>query len=310
MSSIDASGVVRLRVICGPTGAGKSALALRLAAGRGGAILSADSRQIYRGFDIGTAKPSSAERATVPHFGIDLVDPLARYSAAEWAAAVPEWLAACRAVGRQPVIVGGTGFYLRALFSPLFEAPRVDLSRRGALAGYLHAFDTGALRRWCRMLDPRRAHLGRAQLLRAVETALLTGQRISDLHVIRSRAPRYTARYLLMDPGRALAGTIAERTDRMLAAGWLDEVRALVARIPPEAPSWTATGYDALRDVVAGVRTLQQARESIVMRTHRYAKRQRTWFRHQLEASWTTLLEAHDEVALARASAWWDEGAA
>ncbi len=310
MSSIDASGVVRLRVICGPTGAGKSALALRLAAAGGAAILSADSRQIYRGFDIGTAKPSSAERAAAPHFGIDLVDPMVRYSAAEWASAVPEWLAACREIGRTPLMVGGTGFYLRALFAPLFEEPSVDAPRRGQVAGHLQGFDTEALRRWCRVLDPPRAHLGRAQLLRAVETALLTGQRISDLHVRRARAPRYTARYLLVDPGRALAGTIAERTDRMLAAGWLDEVRALVARIAPEAPAWTATGYDALRDVVTGACTLQQARESIVMRTHRYAKRQRTWFRHQLEGSSTTLLDPHHEDCLTRALAWWNEGAA
>ena len=113
-------GGVRLRVITGPTGAGKSALALALARRVPLGIVSGDSRQIYRGFDVGTAKPSAAERACVPHFGLDIVDPDTRYSAAAWAADAATWMEQVRRAEREPVIVGGTGFYIRALTAPLF----------------------------------------------------------------------------------------------------------------------------------------------------------------------------------------------
>src|SRR5688572_31154351 len=192
MSSTDASdessggdaGVVR--VICGPTGAGKSALAMRLAELHDALIISADSRQIYRGFDIGTAKPSAGDRATVPHCGIDVADPVERYSAARWAAEARGWIREARASGREPLVVGGTGFYLRALVEPLFESPDLDPVRRAALERLFATTSTEDLRRWCLRLDPERAHLGRVQLARSVETALLTGHRLSGLH--RSRA--------------------------------------------------------------------------------------------------------------------------
>src|SRR5438132_7836389 len=120
-----------IHVICGPTAAGKSAIAMWLAERHRGAIISADSRQLYRGFDIGTAKPTADERARVPHYGIDVVDPVERYSAAAWASGANEWIGAARAGGRVPVVVGGTGLYLRALFEGLFEEPALDAARRG-----------------------------------------------------------------------------------------------------------------------------------------------------------------------------------
>ena len=307
MSSTGASGVVRLRIICGPTAAGKSALALRLADAAGAAIISADSRQVYRGFDIGTAKASGAERERVPHFGLDVADPSQRYSAAQWAANVPAWLAAARTMYRTPMIVGGTGFYLRALVTPLFEAPELHEGRRQSLERYLGTLSDEGLRRWVAVLDPARAHLGPAQLRRAVETALLTGSRISDLHVSRARAASVTARYLLVDPGRSLAATIAARVEGMLDQGWMDEVRALTARVPAVAPAWTATGYDLLRAVVSGDLDLDDARQQIVIRTRQYAKRQRTWFRHQLPAGDTTLIDPREPTAFDRALAWWRE---
>jgi tRNA dimethylallyltransferase len=309
MSSTGASGVVRLRVLCGPTAAGKSALALRLSEAIGGAVLSADSRQIYRGFDIGTAKPTESERRRVPHYGIDLVAAGERYSAADWAARVPEWIGLSRAAGRTPNIVGGTGFYLRALFDPLFAAPHVDAVRRAALGTFLDGMDIAELRRWCGVLDPARAALGRVQLIRAVETAVLSGERISDLHVSLARAPSYTARYLLIDPGTGLDREITARTDRMLAAGWLEEVQSLAETVPSDAPAWTATGYDVLRTVTRGECSLHEARDMIVMRTRQYAKRQRTWFRHQLPAGVTTTLDPRAGDALDRAIAWWREDA-
>ncbi len=305
MSSSADSDDDRLRVICGPTAAGKSALALRLAEAVGGTIISADSRQIYRGFDVGTAKPTADERRRVPHFGIDVIDPATRYSAADWAAAVPAWLAAARAHGRVPIVVGGTGFYLRALFEPLFDAPALPEAPRAALDGFLRPLPTADLQRWCRALDPARAHLGRAQLLRAIETVLLAGERISDLHRRHARAPALTPRYLLVDPGTALAGAITARVDRMLATGWLDEVRSLADTVSGTAAAWTATGYDVLRRVVQGGDDLAAAREVIIRETRRYAKRQRTWFRHQLGVADVQWLDPREPEAFARVMTWW-----
>lgn len=305
MSSSGASGDASLRVLCGPTAAGKSALAMQLAESVGAAIISADSRQIYRGFDIGTAKPTAADRRRVPHFGIDTIEPTARYSAAEWVAAIPGWIDDVHEVGRSPLLVGGTGFYLRALFAPLFEAPELPSGRREALRHWMRARSTAELRRWCTALDAARAHLGRAQLERAVETALLAGTRISELHQRRARAPTLTPRYLVVDPGAALPEAIAARVDAMLAAGWIDEVRALARVVPADAAAWTATGYEALRRVVNGSGDLTTVRDLVIRETRQYAKRQRTWFRHQLGGAEVAWLDPREADAFTRAMAWW-----
>ena len=131
MKSSDDSAGAELRIICGPTAAGKSGIALALAAGRGLVIVSADSRQVYREFDIGTAKPSAQERAAVAHRGVDVADPAERWSAARWARDAEQWV---DEAGGRALVVGGTGFYLRALVSPLFESPLLDPVRRAALA--------------------------------------------------------------------------------------------------------------------------------------------------------------------------------
>jgi tRNA dimethylallyltransferase len=278
------SGGAEIRVICGPTAAGKSTIALWLAERDTGTIISADSRQIYRGFDRGTAKPTAVERARVPHRGIDVVDPTERYSAAAWTAAANVWIENATAEGRRPIVVGGTGLYLRALFEGLFVEPASDSATRHALANELAALPVDELRRWVRRLDPVRAHLGRTQLLRAIEIALLTGHRVSDLHRDRATTPRWRPRYLVVDPGPALAGRIAARLDDMLDHGWPDEVQRLMQTVPPDAPAWNATGYDAVRRMIRGDLTPAAAREAILIHTRQYAKRQRTWFRHQLPA--------------------------
>ena len=269
-------------VICGPTAAGKSAVAAWLAERFPILIISADSRQIYRGFDVGTAKPTAEERLRVPHRGIDVADPRERYSAAQWALLAQRAIGEAHASGRLPVVVGGTGFYAAALFRPLWSEPPLDPARRAVIQGALASLTTDELRRWCVVLDPARAHLGRAQLLRAIEIALLTGERLSELHVGRSRPSEYVGDYLLVDPGPELAGRIARRTDEMLAAGWMDEVRQLMQSVDADAPAWHATGYDVLRQHVQGALDRETAIERIVIDTRQYAKRQRTWFRHQL----------------------------
>jgi len=245
-------------------------------------LISADSRQVYRGFDIGTAKPTPAEQMRVPHRGIDVVDPTERYSAASWAAAAEAWIEAAQVTSRRPLVVGGTGLYLRALFEGLFEEPPLEESRRAALEGELASIATPELRRWVETLDPPRAHLGRTQLLRAVGVALLSGRRMSDLHRDHATVPRWRPRYLLVDPGIALAQRIGRRLDEMLDNGWPEEVQRLMQTVPPDAPAWNATGYDAVRQLLLGQLSHAAAREAILISTRQYAKRQRTWFRHQL----------------------------
>ncbi|HKV51689.1 MAG TPA: tRNA (adenosine(37)-N6)-dimethylallyltransferase MiaA [Gemmatimonadaceae bacterium] len=298
---------VRLRVITGPTGAGKSALVHALAEHVPLAIVSADSRQVYRGFDIGTAKPTARERACVPHFGIDVVDPVTRYSAAAWAQDAQAWIDDAVRAGREPAIVGGTGFYVRALTAPLFVEPSLDADGRRAIASHLRTLSLGEVKRWCAALDPTRAGLGRAQLERAIEVALLTGVPLSRWHQMAPGAPSRRARYLVVDPGPALGDRIAARLDHMLDAGWIDETRALDARIPESAPGWSATGYAVVRALARGAVGRAEARERILVATRQYAKRQRTWMRHQLQPNDVTRIDPRAPDAVSRALAWWHD---
>lgn len=299
-------GDVRLRVIVGPTAAGKSALALALARNTGATIISADSRQVYSGFDIGTAKPAPNELHEVPHIGIDVAGPEERYSAARFAALARSAIANCQAQRRDVVVVGGTGFYVRSLVEPLFPEPELDARHRAELGRYLNAMDTPTLREWCVQLDPPRSTLGRTQLLRALEIALLTGRRLSDHFRNAATDREISARYLIVDPGKPLALAIENRVDKMLSGGWIDEVRRLVSAVPSSAPAWNATGYETLRRYVAGDEELDltSVRSRIIQATRQYAKRQRTWFRHQLRGDMLAL-DPNEQNALERALAWW-----
>jgi tRNA dimethylallyltransferase len=295
-----------LRVICGPTAAGKSALAMRLAARHAITIVSADSRQVYREFDVGTAKPSRAERAAAPHAGIDVAAPTERYSASMWAEGAEAWIEGSRAQGREPVVVGGTGLYIRALVQPLFDAPPLDVDRRQRLDEVIGALPVPELRRWCVALDPAKAHLGRTQLLRAIETALLAGQRLSALQAAHARAPRFAARYLVVDPGGDRLGEwIAARARAMLDAGWPEEVERLARTVPAEAPAWKSSGYGIVRRLVAGELSRDEAATAIAIETRQYAKRQRTWFRHQLAGAPVIVVDPTAADADERVERWW-----
>jgi tRNA dimethylallyltransferase len=307
MSSTGASAVADapLRIVTGPTGAGKSAIAMRLAERHGAVVVSADSRQVYRGFDIGTAKPSRADRERVRHEGIDVADPAERWSAARFATSASEWIRAARATGRPVLIVGGTGLWLRALVHPLADEPPMDPADRRAMQEALGSLDTTELRRWVERLDPPRAALGRAQLLRAAEVALLSGTRMSDWHAKAPGGRSLKARWLVVDPGPPLQQALAARLDAMLAGGWEDEVRRLAAVVPAAAPAWNACGYEVIRDVVSGRIAREDARERVLISTRQYAKRQRTWFRHQLRAeSDVSRLDPHAADAPAIAEQW------
>jgi tRNA dimethylallyltransferase len=312
MKSSGGSVVARIRIICGPTAAGKSALAMELARTYGAAIISADSRQIYRGFDIGTAKPTVGDRASIRHFGIDIADPADRYSAARWARDAREWMSDARREGRQPLIVGGTGLYIKALVQPLFPAPALDAERRAKLEHELESLSVAELRRWCAELDPPRAHLGRTQLTRAIETVLLAGSRVSDLHAAHnSRAQTsddaLVASYLVVDPGTVLASRVQTRVDDMLENGWPEEIVRLSRITSPDDPAWKASGYSTLRSHVQGTLDLSSARERVIIETRQYAKRQRTWFRNQLPAAAVTHVNPDDSRALTIARDWWEK---
>jgi len=270
-------------------------------------IVSADSRQVYRGFDIGTAKPSATERACVPHAGLDIAEPDMRYSAAAWAADVVRWMDDVRRLGRAPAIVGGTGFYIRALTAPLFVEPELDAQKRRDIAAHLRTLTLAQLQRCCRALDPERAGLGRAQLERAIEVALLTGVPLSRWHRDAPGAEPRRARYLVVDPGPALGQSLATRLDDMLDAGWIEEARVLDARVPSTAPAWNATGYATVRSLARGEISRSEAREQILVATRQYAKRQRTWIRNQLPPADVTRIDPHEHDALDRALEWWNE---
>jgi tRNA dimethylallyltransferase len=291
--------------LVGPTAAGKSALAMQLAEARGLSIVSADSRQVYRGFDIGTAKPTGNEQRRVPHYGLDVVEPSERYSAHRWAIGAAQWCEQAWDAQRAPVVVGGTGLYVRAFVQPLDAVPPLDAEKRAALEPWLASLPVEELRRWCARLDPVRAHLGRTQLLRAIETALLGGIRLGD-HLARQPSAMRPVRYLVVDPGPALAQRIADRVHAMLAAGFIEEIEHLRTRIPAEAPAWNASGYRVLRQYVEGTRSRADAIERVIVESRQYAKRQRTWFRHQLSHELVTRVNPLDDDAHAATLAWWD----
>lgn len=289
-------------VLTGATGVGKTRVAGALAALADVEIVSADSRQVYRGLDIGTAKPSAAERAAARYHGLDLVGPSEGYSAGRFAREAAGWIADIGSRGRMPVVVGGTGFYLRALFDGLFEEPPLEPERRQRLRGALMSLSPEVLERWARRLDGAFRGGGRQRAARAVEVALLSGRPLSALRAAPSRptglAPWYA---VLALPRSVLAARIAERTSRMLGAGLVEEVRSLLAAgVAPDAPGLTGVGYREVVAHLSGALSAAELPEAIAAATRRYAKRQETWFRHQLRGPVVRLDAADEPEALAR----------
>lgn len=275
--------------VAGPTCTGKTRLSLQVAKALGGEIVSMDSRQIYRGMDVGTAKVAREERAQVPHHGLDLCDPGERYGAGEFARDARRWIAEIAARGRVPVLTGGTGFYLKALVDPLFEEPPLDRRRRDALERVLATMPRAELERWVRALDPARAETAAAggpqRLLRAASVALLTGRPLSWWHRRRpgQAAPVRGLTCVLHVPSEVLADRIDRRVHAMVAAGWVEETASLLdAGWRPEDPGMSGVGYREIAEHVEGRLSLAEAVERAQAATRRYARRQRTWFRGQL----------------------------
>lgn len=304
----------RVLVVTGPTTSGKTGLSIPLAEALDAEIISMDSRQVYRGMEIGTDKVSAELRGRVPHHGLDLVDPDERFSAGRWARLARGWIQEIRDRERLPLLVGGTGFYLKALLDPVFREPAMDRDRREALRRWLDRQPPEELGRWTQALDPHRAELarkgGRQRLSRTLEVALLTGRPISWWHRAAppEAAPVRAGIVLLTLPRALLYDQINRRAERMFERGLLDEVKALLdAGFSPEDPGMSGTGYREAAAVLRGELSLEEALDRVQRVTRGYARRQLTWFRNQLPAEGVLHLDATrpPEEGVGRVRDWW-----
>ena len=275
-------------VLVGPTASGKTAVVTALAALTGIEVISADSRQVVRGLDVGTAKPTRIERAAAPYHGLDLIGPDERYSAGRFARDAADWIAAILAREGLPVVVGGTGFYVRALFDGLFDEPPMEPGQRDALRHLLAAMDRPTLERWAARLDPGFAGGGAQRAARTVEIALLAGRSLSVLQ--RSSAPPIAAARpwyaRLVVPRAELHRRIAARAEAMVRDGIVEETaRVLASGVPASAPGLSGVGYPEAVAVLEGRLPRAGLALAIAAATRRYARRQETWFRHQLRGA-------------------------
>lgn len=274
----------KIPVLVGPTAVGKTAVALALASHWSVEVVSADSRQVYRRLDIGTAKPTRKERGRLPHHGVDLVDPGCRYSAGHFARDAVSWLADVRSRGKLPMIVGGTGLYVRALTDGLFAEPQLDPAKRRSLDAWTARLEPIELLRWAARLDPGFRGGGRQRAARAIEVALLSGHPLSYWqHTARAQGSLDPWYIVLTAPRPVLHQRIARRAEEMLRRGLIEEVAAVLAEgHPPNAPGLDGIGVREAVEYLHGQRARETVAEAITIGTRQYAKRQQTWFRHQL----------------------------
>lgn len=298
--------------VLGATATGKTGLALRLAERLGGEIVNADALQIYRGFDIGTAKPTLEEQRRVPHHLIDILDPQERYSAGDFARRARETVREVRERGGIPFIVGGSGLYLKALFEGLAEMPEISPDLRSRLRERLTQEGLPVLRRELQEVDPQsveRLTAGDSQrILRALEIWLETGRTMTDwLQSAKPEEPPLKVEKIgLTLPRPLLYDKISDRARAMLKAGWVEEVAALLTLHPLDAPAFQAIGYRELARALArrsesstdGLSSVRLTAEEfdfvaaeISTATRRYAKRQETWFRKETQVNWWNSLE-------------------
>lgn len=282
--------------IVGPTASGKTSLAIAVAQRIQGEIISLDSRQAYHGFVVGTAAPAEAELEAAPHHGVGFLDPHERYGAGRFVRAFDGWRAEIEARGRVPILAGGTGLFLRALTHPMFREPDHPPGARDAIEAWLADASDERVRTWASRLDPDLAGgetaIDRQRAGRTIELALLTGRGLSWWieHGPVERPPIEPLTFVL-DPGtERLRERIRARTEAMLAEdAWQDEVRALTEAGHSDTPAFEALGYGAVAALIRGERTRAETVDRIFASTWRYARRQRTWFRHQLPASHVVL---------------------
>lgn len=300
------SALPPLVAIVGPTASGKSALGIFLAKEFGGEVIACDSTQLYRGFDIGTAKPSPAERASVPHHLLDVLDPIDESTAGGYRERALKVLDDLRSRSRLPIFTVGTGLYLRALLEGLADLPLRSEEMRDRLRASAIEHGPGHLHQMLAHLDSSAADLiaptDEQKLIRAIEICLLTKKSLTEVH--KSGRKPLTGWHILkigLQPGRhALVQRIDKRTDAMLQAGWLDEVKRLLASgLPDDAKPSQFIGYREMRSHLRGETTLDAARTLIQQGTRQYSKRQQTWFRREQNVHWLSGFGDDQEIQAA-----------
>jgi tRNA dimethylallyltransferase len=282
-----------LVAIVGPTASGKSALGVWLAERFGGEVVACDSTQLYRGFDVGTAKPRNEERRGIAHHLIDVLDSSEAATAGGYRERASAVLQDLRQRGRLPILTVGTGLYLRALLEGLAEIPQRSDELRARLRNAAEEHPSGYLHRILKRLDAQAATkiapTDQQKLIRAIEVCLLARKPISEVHR-EGRQPLEGWRVVkigLMPPRNKLYERIHARTATMIEQGWMQEVQDLIKRgLSENAKPFDFIGYRELRAVLQNELSLLQARESIQQATRRYAKRQLTWFRKEADVQW------------------------
>jgi tRNA dimethylallyltransferase len=296
----------KVAVLVGPTAVGKTEVALNLAEALGAQIVNADSMQVYRELDIGTAKPTPAEKARVPHHLLDVADPDEHYDAARYAREARKSIAELHHREVPPLVVGGTGLYIKALLAGLFHQNEGVPEVRARLARELAEQGLPTLLARLTSLDPataqRLAPGDTYRILRALEVVEATGRPISELHADHNFGDRpYTTLKLGLDlPREELYQRIDDRVKVMLAQGWLEEVRGLLKRYPAGIKPLQALGYRHLVAYLEVRLPLPEAIEQTQKDTRRYAKRQLTWFRADPEVHWFHPGQGEDMLALLR----------
>lgn len=292
--SLQSVGNQPVYAISGPTASGKTALGVRLAKHIGGEVINFDSVQIYKGIQIATAKPSEEEKHGIPHHLIDYVDPNINYTAAAWAADATAKIVEIESKGKIPILVGGTGFYLRTLRQPLFESPKTDQSVRDRLRKISDRKGSEHLHRILARLDPDAAEKlfprDSPRVMRALEVICQTGNLFSKQQPNRSEPPEFASRirlFVLKPPRDVLYAKINARAEQHFENGLVEEVKQLLAEgVNDRGNALGAHGYRRVCEVLRGERSLESAIEKTKQDVRNYAKRQLTWFRREKDALW------------------------
>jgi tRNA dimethylallyltransferase len=289
-SSASAASDRKIVVVSGPTAAGKTDVALDLARRFDGELVGADSVQVYRGFDVGAAKPTASELGGIAHHLIDVIDPDEAIDAARYATMADTVIADVHRRGRVPIVVGGTGLWLRALLRGLVALPEPDPMLRASLEREAETLGDAAMHERLRSIDPRAASAihpnDRLRIVRALEVHAQTGEPLGELRARHALgAPRHDSLIVLIDRSRQeMATRMAARTQTMLDRGLLDEVRALLARWGPDVRAMGSVGYREVCAHLAGELDAAALAPAITRATHVYARRQRTWWGHDTDA--------------------------